>query len=1134
MNKTLLLTSASAFALILGASAPAFAVEDGARASAEGTSADNNAYDDGSQRDNLIDNSFIGGATGIVHDQQNNGSNNAINAATAVHADVTGGTGLETGATATSTSDDNYSDHDGDGDDRNNEILGTMNGFVGSATIQQNNGDNNAINAATVLDGVDGNTAGVLQEVSAEADTVDGETRDDSSSDRDNLIDPSFNGAAGVFTVQQNNGDGNAISAATAAFGVTGDAGGLEQDVSADAEADDNETDSYGDDRYNTVTDSFNGGFAGVATVQQNNGDGNAMSAATGVAAVGGNAGNLTQHAIANGFGDGAIDNDTDAENSERYNTIGGDYTAFQGAHGVLTVQQNNGDANAVSAANAVAGHVGAAGDIHQGTGVALGFSGAAGNYAGDDDGTRENLINTDSFNDASGVITAQQNNGDANSMGAATTVAGVTGDSGAVDQHARNGFFLTGAGWNGADGDLDTDFSERHNLVDGAMNDMTGVATVQQNNGNANNIGAGTGMIGVGGTSGDVLQEITAGTGASGSAFNETEEVEGDQDNKLNNTFKAHEGIATVQQNNGDANNMVALTTVTMTGAAGKVTQKLSADNMSLDNDVEADESDRDNDILSESFDGLRGVATVQQNNGDANSIVAMTGAVVVAGDSGNIKQRINVFGASEDNVFEDLNESDRENDIDGALNDVQGVVTVQQNNGSGNAMTAATGLVANTGGAGDVKQTVKAGGRVDNNESLDKYSERDNDIDDSSFADFMGIATVQQNNGDGNVINAATGVALNTGDGKLDDIDQKVKTKGVVIDSYAKDVDDTDDDAGERGNILHQDIFERAVGVVTVQQNNGDNNVMAGATGVRAELNSTESSSEGDDDVSRQLASTKGKVINNKGRAVDKDDDDYARINDLTDAFQGGVDGVFTVQQNNGNNNVIGSSVAVAANINSADDIDSAMENLAHTQGKVKDNSAKDIETSRDNYLNYGVFDDGAGIFTVQQNNGDNNVMGSAVGVVANVNTGFRFGNAVTADATGDATVKKNKALSEDVFRHNHTEEVMIGTQGIMTVQQNHGSNNVIGAATDVVVTTETPGFGPAASTASLSATVSGNKATWDDGSGSSELANFVEGAFTGASGIMTVQQNNGDNNAMGSAITAVANGISFEFNN
>ncbi|NQV20362.1 MAG: hypothetical protein HQ511_02985 [Rhodospirillales bacterium] len=122
---------------------------------------------------------------------------------------------------------------------------------------------------------------------------------------------------------------------------------------------------------------------------------------------------------------------------------------------------------------------------------------------------------------------------------------------------------------------------------------------------------------------------------------------------------------------------------------------------------------------------------------------------------------------------------------------------------------------------------------------------------------------------------------------------------------------------------------------------------------------------------------------------------------------------------------------------------------------------------------------------------------------------------------------------AKAEDVNRFSIIEEAMNGTQGVMTLQQNNGDNNVMGASTDVVATTELPGFGPAASTSSLSATVSGNTATWDVDGGSSTLSNTVLDAFTGAAGVMTVQQNNGNNNAMGSAVTVVANGINFGFN-
>ncbi len=86
MYKTLSLTSASAFAHVLSTSVPAYA-GDGARATSESTVVGNTAIDGGSLRDNLTKNSWNGGATGIVHDQQNNGNNNARGLAIAAVAD---------------------------------------------------------------------------------------------------------------------------------------------------------------------------------------------------------------------------------------------------------------------------------------------------------------------------------------------------------------------------------------------------------------------------------------------------------------------------------------------------------------------------------------------------------------------------------------------------------------------------------------------------------------------------------------------------------------------------------------------------------------------------------------------------------------------------------------------------------------------------------------------------------------------------------------------------------------------------------------------------------------------------------------------------------------------------------------
>jgi hypothetical protein len=1139
MNKTLLLTSASAFALILAAAAPSFAA-DGAKAQSQSFVDFNDATDDESLRANLIDNSWNDGATGIVHDQQNNGANNGIGAATAVHADVTGGTGLDTGATATSTSVENISAHFPEHlPDRDNEIIDTMNGFVGSATLQQNNGDNNAINAATALDGVDGDADGIGQSTNAGA-AADSGKGFDAGAERENLIDPSFNGAAGVFTVQQNNGNGNGISAATAAVGVTGNGGSLSQSAEASGEGLANTTDASNSGRINVITDSFNEGFAGVATVQQNNGNYNGIAAATSVAGVGGNTDSLDQVTAANESHDGTDLNKTGDANSERRNSIGGGVPAFNGAVGVVTVQQNNGDANGMAAATAVAGVAGNGGAISQDTFASRSFTGAYANSTDNFGGLRGNTINSNSFDNATGVFTVQQNNGDANSIASATSVAGVAGDSDKIDQTLIGGSTSTGSQQNGERGVLKAYGAGRYNDIIDTLNGVSGVTTVQQNNGNANQIDNATGLVAVGGTSGDVTQELRASTGSATSMDNRTETLAGERSNFMEATLWDYDGILTVQQNNGDANAMSTKTGVIFTDGSGTVDQTNFAGNTVLFNNTYSDTDHRRSNILSSMAGNLEGVATVQQNNGDANGMIASTGLVFAAGEAGDTSQDVIADGFSGRNILLEVNGT-RTNGTWDSFTNARGIVTVQQNNGDGNAMTALTSAAANQGGDDlDTSQDVRSGGTVEGNTTLHELGgkpARENDLSSSSFQNLQGIATVQQNNGNGNSIGSSTGVIANFGDGLMDDVTkQDVTTDGSVSGSYA--AHNLGEDSGRRSNYAAVGIFDNSNGIVTVQQNNGDNNAIDAATGVRAEIGATAQTNPDEEDVSTQLAGTSGAVSFNEAESVNIDPTFSDRINVLGWAFQGGVNGVFSVQQNNGDNNAIGSATAVVADINNEEDVDSALNNRATTVGLVEGNlgkgefGASDTETGRTNEISRGLFDDGAGIITAQQNNGNNNVMGAATGVAANVNTEKRFGKQVNADADGTATVDTNSALASKTSRLNQITLSFVGTQGVMTVQQNNGDNNVIGAATDVVASTELPGFGPAASTSTLGATVSGNTAevigaenlSWD---------NLVNGSFTGASGIMTVQQNNGNNNGMGSAITAVANGINFGFN-
>ena len=88
----------------------------------------NTAMDDGSQRANMVTGSH-NDASGLIHVQQNNGNNNAINAATAATVELatSGSPDVTTGALVNSNTYDNTTTHVGLGDpvDRQNTITGT-------------------------------------------------------------------------------------------------------------------------------------------------------------------------------------------------------------------------------------------------------------------------------------------------------------------------------------------------------------------------------------------------------------------------------------------------------------------------------------------------------------------------------------------------------------------------------------------------------------------------------------------------------------------------------------------------------------------------------------------------------------------------------------------------------------------------------------------------------------------------------------------------------------------------------------------------------------------------------------------------------------------------------------------------
>jgi hypothetical protein len=927
----------------------------------------------------------------------------------------------------------------------------------------------------------------------------------------------------------------------------------------------------------------------GVATIQQNNGDATTVNAATAVAGVGRDVdGNLEQNEVdlddnrAHDFV--LVDGGQGVPASTRTNTLDG---SFGGAAGILTVQQNNGNGNSINAGTAVAA-IGR--DVGTGAGgEAIDQDAETDDFrVGDGSGfdtiqdwgsDRDNAI-TGAFDNARGIATVQQNNGDGNVLGASTTVAAVGRNvAGRVDQDIDVG----------REGDTGTNLvtqietvdlgSDRDNLINPSFNGAQGTAQVQQNNGSGNSVAASTAIVAALGDIANVEQTVDV-VGQVNSVL--VTDQGSTRTNTIDNSFDNAQGVYTVQQNNGDANAMGAGTAVAASGygidqttgdilppapggSSGSVNQSVDATgNLTGLSVTSSDLADRDNAIVG-SFSNAAGVFSVQQNNGSANAMSIGTGVVGSTGGFGEVTQDIDAGGSlgGLDFAVGDLDTS-RSNLINPSFNGASGIVSAQQNNGDLNLMNVASGVVVNglNGGGGDlVDQQVETTGAI---ASIGRFAGdegqiRENEISDRSFNGFQGVASVQQNNGDLNVISAANGITINGGSqpqGAIGDDEgsQVARTDGLLIGllTAAEDVDIIND-SGMRNNLIDNSFGnspDGSAGIVAVQQNNGNMNVMGVANAVRVDLGAGGNNGGTEDVAGDQLAESLGEITGFITAAEHDSvagfprpgaEDVFDRRNEIQNNAFNGFAGHAAIQQNNGDNNVLGSATALAAAVGSAspasgDDLDGVANSVANTDGTVINGFAFDSESNRLNEID-SAFRGAQGILKAQQNNGNNNVLGEATAVVANLGARNR------SDGDGETTnAATGTGLVEDVVAEvdNNTDRLNTinngsfnNAAGVVAVQQNNGDNNVMGSSTAIAANQEVGGgsglFGPAVSTATLNGTVTNASAVVTNISDLGELTplqNTIEGSFNGFQGVASVQQNNGDNNVISSAIAVTAN--------
>ena len=804
----------------------------------------------------------------------------------------------------------------------------------------------------------------VTQEARVDAD-IRGETAIAASGILDNATTRAFGGATGMMAIQQNNGGANAINSVTTVAAINGGSIRQAAEVSGAIVAGTGPNPSVitrddGPIRGNRATDAFEGA-AGLVAIQQNNGNANTIGIANAIAH-GSLDGDLTQDADFNGSiaagGRGRLV-DADVGGVDQANRLNGSFAG--GFDGVATVQQNNGDGNVIGAANAIVGETGEPDTISQTASAgALLIGGAA--LAVDVFvvfSDLDNLIDGGSFNAADGLIAVQQNNGSANIIGAATAVAAASDPPNlagtvTVSQHVVTGGDIR-------DFQLVDFVSRRNNRILGALDSFGGVATVQQNNGSANLMSAAIGLVTSTGRdpSATVAQTVSALGNIANSAGNPEDifDSAAGRANRIGNALNDAGGVLNVQQNNGDANLLASGMGAVVTGGdagADTFTQTVSTlgavgtIDSALDNRFRAQSGERFNVIGDETgadrtVSDARLWATFQQNNGSGNAIFAPSAVAVHLSGPGEpagqpadaaILQTIStsgVIGGVTAGVSAVGNEGatrDRANVIGGgSFADSEGAVTVQQNNGDANVLSAATGILAADGGeAGVAAQAVEAAGLIRNAGAtegattggiVDLSSNRDNAINGAAFSGYRGVFAVQHSNGSASVLSGAIGIVAlrspeSTGvvtsalvDGAITD---SVVTVGLAVPPPLPPTGPETPGLSSRNNAI-DGAFDGAEGVGSVIQNNGDVTVIDSAIAVATHGGGPEGFG-----GAASSAVLGGIVSGNTVVVFSADADSAAFSNAVTDSFRQ-LTGVTTAIQNNGSASVIGSAVSVGA---------------------------------------------------------------------------------------------------------------------------------------------------------------------------------------------------------------------------
>lgn len=405
-----------------------------------------------------------------------------------------------------------------------------MNAFqnaVGVINPLQNTGANSALSNGNTVDAViaDGGTSGNLtfyvNSGQSANQTGGSDVHELGVLDDNTLTDQSFQNAAGVISVLQNNGSESAINNGNAVAAVIVDgtdalATNNEFDVEHQQTAtvgpgffSQNIYDADVTSNTNTIDADAFGNAEGVMSAAQNNGPNSAINNGNAVAAV------IDPDGDVQGDRDFSVSASQDAtvnpnnssheEDSTDSNTIS--EGAFSYARGVGSILQNNGANSALNNGNSVSAIVTSYGADNGGTTLLVGSSQTAmvessnnpGPYSGpnldsQDHSDDTNLISGGVLGNGQGVFSALQNNGANSAMSNGNAVAAIIGetdvgndvadfDAGSGASQDATVFANSGPG-KARNESIETDSDDLNDITDGAFAAFSGVASVAQNNG--------------------------------------------------------------------------------------------------------------------------------------------------------------------------------------------------------------------------------------------------------------------------------------------------------------------------------------------------------------------------------------------------------------------------------------------------------------------------------------------------------------------------------------------------------------------------------------------------------------------------------------------------------------------------